>query len=68
MPPMRSRSHEEDPMKKKHHVAVPDFSRKRPVKPGATTELATEVAHAPDPRQPLVKPTTTVKKGGRRGG
>ena len=54
-------------MKKKHHHAIPDFSRKRPVKPGATEEIAHETAHTPDPRQP-VKPSLTIKKGGRRGG
>ncbi len=55
-------------MKKKHHVHVPDFSSKRPVKLGAKTELATEKAHTPDPHQPVVMPATKVKKGGRRGG
>jgi hypothetical protein len=55
-------------MKKKHHTAVPDFSRKRPLKPGATAELAQEKGHhTPDPRQPVKMPTT-IKKGGRRGG
>ncbi len=52
-------------MKKKNTSAIPDFSRKRPVK-GAAPVAAADKAHTPSPRQPQ-KPPAKAKNGGRRG-
>ncbi len=52
-------------MKKKQHSAIPDFSRKKPAA-GAKSEVSSEKAHVPSPRQPQ-KPPAKSKNGGRRG-
>ncbi len=52
-------------MKKKHNVAIPDFSRKRPV-PGMPSTAAGSKSVAPDPRKNH-GPPVKAKNGGRRG-
>jgi hypothetical protein len=52
-------------MAKKGHAVIPDFSHKKPVKPGAPA-AANQKSAAPKAK-PISKPQATSQKSGRRG-
>ncbi len=52
-------------MTKKGHPNIPDFSQRKPVKPGKPGTSAQKSA-APKPK-PVAKPQGTSQKSGRRG-
>ena len=49
---------------KKHRTVVPDFSHKRPTRPGTEEPKLQQPVPRPTP---LVKPRATSQKSGRRG-
>ncbi|MEO7963631.1 MAG: hypothetical protein ABIT38_06940 [Gemmatimonadaceae bacterium] len=55
-------------MKKKGPRDIPDFSRKLPQKGSTGVRMPADGAAPKPPRVSVVKPSSTMPKGGRRGG
>lgn len=55
-------------MKRKGPRDIPDFSKKMPQKLAKGVRPADGASAPKPPKAPIVKPTTTMPKGGRRGG